>query len=65
MLSLTHVLLIALVLLLFLGKTTVSDVGRGLGQGLRNFKKALRGDEDIDITHTVKRLEDNDDRPSE
>lgn len=60
MLSLTHLLLLALVLTLFFGKTKVSDLGHTLGEGVRNFKKALRGEEDIDVTHSVKRLDDND-----
>ena len=61
MLSLTHILLLGLILLLVFGKTKIPDLGRSLGESARNFKKALRGEEDIDVTHTVKRIEDEKD----
>ncbi len=59
MLSLTHLLLIAVVLLLLFGKTKLPDLGRTLGESARNFKKALKGEEDIDVTDSVKRIEDD------
>ena len=59
MLSLTHLLLVAFVLLLLFGKTKLPDLGRTLGESARNFKKALRGEEDIDVTDSIKRLEDD------
>ena len=58
--SLTHFLLLGLVLLIFFGKNRLSDVGRSLGEGMCNFKKGLNGESDIDVTHSVKRLDDND-----
>ncbi|MGZ3723998.1 MAG: twin-arginine translocase TatA/TatE family subunit [Bdellovibrionales bacterium] len=62
MLSLTHILLIGLVLLLVFGPTKIPALGRTFGESARNFKKALRGEEDIDVTHTVKRIEDENDQ---
>ena len=59
MLSLTYLLLIAVVLLLLFGKTKLPDLGRTLGESARNFKKALKGEEDIDVTDSVKRIEDD------
>lgn len=59
MLSLTHILLLGLILMLVFGKTKIPDIGRSLGEGARNFKKALKGEEDIDVTHTVKRIDDD------
>jgi sec-independent protein translocase protein TatA len=59
MLSLTHLLLIAVVLLLLFGKTKLPDLGRSIGEGVRSFKKGLKGEEDIDVTHSVKRLDDD------
>lgn len=58
MLSLTHILLLGFVLLLLFGKTKLPDLGRTLGESARNFRKALRGEEDIDVTDSVKRLDD-------
>jgi sec-independent protein translocase protein TatA len=57
--SFTHLLLLGLILMLVFGKTKLPDLGRTLGESARNFKKAMRGEEDIDVTHTVKRIEDD------
>ena len=62
MLSLTHLLLIGIVLLLVFGPTRLPDLGRVLGKSARNFRKALRGEEDIDVTDSVKRIEDESER---
>jgi sec-independent protein translocase protein TatA len=58
--SLTHLLLFGLVLAVVFGKNRLGDVGRSLGEGMRNFKKGLRGESDIDVTDSVKRLDDRD-----
>jgi sec-independent protein translocase protein TatA len=42
----TEILLIGLVILLFFGGSRLGDVGKGLGDGIRNFKKGLAGDDD-------------------
>jgi sec-independent protein translocase protein TatA len=41
----TEILLIILVALLLFGAGRVADIGRGLGEGIRNFKKGLKEDE--------------------
>ncbi|WP_437568061.1 MULTISPECIES: twin-arginine translocase TatA/TatE family subunit [unclassified Sorangium] len=38
-------LLIGLALLLF-GAGRIADIGKGIGEGIRNFKKGIRDDED-------------------
>ena len=40
-----ELLLIALIALLLFGASRLSDIGRGLGEGIKNFKKGLK-DED-------------------
>jgi sec-independent protein translocase protein TatA len=42
----THLLLVLLVGLLLFGGSRVSALGKGLGEGIRNFKRGLRADED-------------------
>jgi sec-independent protein translocase protein TatA len=37
-----ELLLIALVALLLFGAGRLADIGKGLGEGIRNFKKGLR-----------------------
>ena len=58
--SLTHILLLTLVLAIFFGPSKIPRLGRSIGEGMRNFKKGLRGESDIDVTDSVKRLDDHD-----
>ncbi len=39
------VIILGVVLLLF-GAGRIADIGKGLGEGIRNFKKGLKDDED-------------------
>ena len=41
-----HLLLIFLIALLLFGPRKVADLGRGLGDGIRGFKAALRDGDD-------------------
>lgn len=59
MLSLTHILLLGLILMLIFGPTSIPRLGRSFGEGMREYRKALRGEEDIDVTHSVKRIEED------
>ncbi len=59
MISLTHLLLVGIVVLLFFGPTRLPVLGKSIGEGLRAFKKGLRGESDIDVTDSVKRIEDD------
>ena len=45
-----ELLIIALIALLLFGAGRIADIGKGLGQGIANFKKGLKetGDEDAD-----------------
>ena len=62
MLSPTHILLIVVVLVVLFAPNKLTGLGRGIRSGLINFKKSLKGEEDIDITHTVKRIEEDKDK---
>ena len=41
-----QIVIIALVVLLLFGATRLGDIGKGLGEGIRNFKKGISEDED-------------------
>jgi len=41
----TEILLIILVALLLFGAGRIADIGRGLGEGIRNFKKGVKDEE--------------------
>ena len=44
-LSITELLLILGVALLLFGAGRVADIGKGLGEGIKNFKKGLKDDD--------------------
>ncbi|HID66061.1 MAG TPA: twin-arginine translocase TatA/TatE family subunit [Aquificaceae bacterium] len=41
-----QLLIILLIILLLFGASKLPEIGRGLGEGIRNFKKALSGEEE-------------------
>jgi len=51
-----ELLLIALIAVLLFGASRLADIGRGLGEGIKNFKKGLR-DEPGDGAEPKKQLE--------
>jgi sec-independent protein translocase protein TatA len=42
----THLIIVAIVVLLFFGPQKLPELAKGLGQGLRDFKKALHHEEE-------------------
>ena len=40
-----EILLILLIVVLIFGTSRIPELGRGLGEGIRNFKKGLKDDE--------------------
>ena len=38
-----EILLILLIVVLIFGTSRIPELGRGLGEGIKNFKKAMRG----------------------
>jgi len=53
--SLTELLVILAIILLLFGASRLPEAGRALGEGIRNFKKALSGE-----TETVKEVKAED-----
>lgn len=58
MLSMTHLIILLVILLLFFGPSRLPGLGKSIGESMRNFKKGLDGSGDIDVTESAKRLED-------
>jgi len=54
MLSGPDVLVVVAIALIVFGGKRISDLGTGLGKGIRNFKKSMEGDD----KDTPKKLED-------
>lgn len=59
MISFTHLLLIILVCVVIFGPNKLPQLGRSMRDSLNEFKKGLHGESDIDITDSVKRLDDD------
>jgi sec-independent protein translocase protein TatA len=43
------VIILVIVLVIF-GAGKLPEIGSGLGKGIRNFKKATKGEDEIDVT---------------
>jgi len=41
-----EILLILLIVVLIFGTSRIPELGRGLGEGIKNFKKSVRGEEE-------------------
>jgi TatA/E family protein of Tat protein translocase len=53
-LSITHILLLALIVLIFFGPSRLPSLGRSLGEAIRGFKKGIEGLDETtrDVTAT-------------
>ena len=65
MISFKNLIVILIIMLVLFGPKRISELAKGLGKGIKDFKKAMK-DEDLDevkadITNTLK-LEEADDR---
>jgi sec-independent protein translocase protein TatA len=47
-------ILIALVVLLLFGGKKIPELAKGLGSGIKNFKKAVKDDEETEVAETKK-----------
>jgi sec-independent protein translocase protein TatA len=48
-----QLLVIAVLVVMFFGASRLGDVGRGLGQGVRAFKRGMQGEPDEDAKPTL------------
>lgn len=55
-LSFTHWLIVGLVVVLLFGGKKLGEVGKGLGEGIREFKKGVSGNGDEANSNEQKRL---------
>jgi sec-independent protein translocase protein TatA len=47
-----ELIIILLIVLIIFGAGKLPEIGSGLGKGIRNFKKATTGKDEIDVTPT-------------
>ena len=51
----TELVIILFIILVIFGAGKLPEIGGALGKGIRNFKKATKGDDEIDITPEEKK----------
>lgn len=49
-LGMTEIIIILVVVLIIFGAGKLPEIGEGLGKGIKSFKKAVSGEDEIDIT---------------
>jgi sec-independent protein translocase protein TatA len=45
-LGLPEILVILVIVILIFGTSRIPELGKGLGEGIRNFKKSIKGDDE-------------------
>lgn len=48
--GLTELIIILIIILLVFGIGKLPEVGGGIGKAIKNFKKSLKGEDEIDVT---------------
>ncbi len=56
-LSMSEILIILVVAVVLFGSKKLPDVGKGLGRGIKNFKRSLAEPDEIDITPKTQQQE--------
>ena len=51
-LGIPELLIILVIVVLLFGAGELPQIGRGLGEGIRNFKKSMKEKNEIDVTPT-------------
>ena len=54
-----ELIIILIIVLVIFGAGKLPEIGSGLGKGIKNFKKATKGEDEIDVTP---KQESNDDK---
>ena len=64
-LGIGELVLILLIVLIIFGAGKLPEIGEGLGRGIRNFRKAVKMPDAIDVTPQSEHSEADDKKPSE
>jgi sec-independent protein translocase protein TatA len=49
-LGIWELIIILIIVLVIFGANRLPELGAGVGKGIRSFKKALKGEDEIDVT---------------
>lgn len=50
----TELIVIFLIVLVLFGSKKLPEIGRGLGKGIQNFRKSVKGEDEIDVSPEAK-----------
>ncbi len=64
-LGMQELVIILIIVLVLFGATRLPEIGRGIGQAIRNFKKATSEPDEIDVTPKKKVAKEEDKRGEE
>jgi sec-independent protein translocase protein TatA len=53
----TEIIIILLIVVIIFGAGKLPELGKGLGKGIRNFKKAVTGNDEVDIDASSRQKE--------
>jgi len=54
-----ELLVILVIILIIFGAGRLPEIGSGIGKGIRNFRKATKGQDEIDVTPSQKDSKEN------
>ncbi len=55
----TELILILVIVIIVFGAGKLPEIGAGLGKGIKNFKKATTGEDEIDVTPEKKEIDED------
>lgn len=59
----TELLILLGIVVIFFGASKLPQLGSGIGQGIRNFKKSLKDQDAIDVTPEEKKESESSEKP--
>jgi sec-independent protein translocase protein TatA len=61
----TELILILVIVMVVFGAGKLPEIGAGLGKGIKNFKKATDGEDEIDVTPEKKEIDEGNEEDQE
>ncbi len=61
----TELILILVIVMVVFGAGKLPEIGAGLGKGIKNFKKATTGEDEIDVTPEKKEIDEGNEEDQE
>lgn len=61
----TELIIILVIVIIIFGSRRLPELGSGIGKAIKNFKKATKGQDEIDVTPKVDKKEASEEKPEE